>query len=189
MFRKLAQILLMSLALLVTGLANAGTITFEDGAYTGDALAPGYQGFQWSNMYALPGASYAGTGYENGVVSGSTIAFNGSADPASFWRAETFSLLSIEVTKAWTAGITRFEGFSGGALLFSMDIFSTTLAPTHAIFNWHGIDKVTMSDPFATYQSAIDDIVIGEVPEPSTMLLFLLGLACIMVWSNKKLRH
>jgi hypothetical protein len=188
MFRKLPQILLMSLALLVTGSANAGTITFEDGAYTGNAITSGYQGFQWSNMYAMPGADLAGTGYENGIVSGTTIAFNGSADPASFWRAETFSLMSIEVTKAWTAGISRFEGFSGGALLYSMDVFSTTLAPTHVVFNWHGIDKVTVSDPFRSFQTVVDDIVIGEVPEPSILLLFLLTLPCAIAWSNKKSR-
>lgn len=188
LFRKVSQILLMSLAL-VTGLANAGTITFEDGAYTGAVLAQGYQGFSWSNMYALPGATLPGTGYENGIVSGSTIAFNGSANPASFWRAETFSLMSIEVTKAWVEGITRFEGYSGGALLYSMDVFSTTLAPTHTTFNWHGIDKVTISDPNRTHQSVLDDIVIGEVPEPSILLLFLLALSFAMAWSNKTSRR
>jgi hypothetical protein len=174
--------------------ARADIIDFEDGAYTGNALSAGYHGFNWTNMYGYYGYFVPGTGYEHGVVSGKTMAFNGDATygigakPGIITRDTPFILESVYVTKAWNDGTTRFLGYRDNTLLFSKDVFATTTQPTFATFGWTGIDKIVISDIDMSFQTVIDDLNFSEIPEPASGLIILTGIVAIAT-SRRKRNH
>jgi hypothetical protein len=74
-----AVLALLSLA----GAAHADVITFDDialGSGSNQALADGYQGFNWDQVFAHdPGSVHAGSGHETANVSGENVAFNANA--------------------------------------------------------------------------------------------------------------
>jgi hypothetical protein len=148
--------------------ASATVVTFDD-------LPSGMV----NNGYHTPSTSNGG--YWTGLVSGKNAAYNSSFEPAYFSSAASFSLQSIEVTKAWANGFTHFEGYVGNTLTYQMNVFSTTSGPTHARFDWSNLNKVIMSDGNQTYQSVIDNLTINAaaVPEPATGATMLAGLAMI----------
>lgn len=180
---KTTVLKLFSSAILATNgiSAMATVITFDDivtnGTYV--EIQNGYGGLTWDNFYAIDSNFHTGSGYQLGTVSQPNTAFNSSADPASFSSASAFNLTSIEVTKAWSDGFTHFDGYVGSTLTYSMDVFSTTTAPTLALFNWSGLSKVTMSDGNFTSQTAIDNLTVSAVPEPETYAMLLAGLGLI----------
>lgn len=163
------------------GFAHANTtITFDDlPTATKEAeIADGYSGFNWDNFYILTPTSstYSATGFANGVVSATNVAFNAWAEPAAFSSTAAFTFVSAYVTKAWDNGVTHFDGYVGNTLTYSVDVTSTTAAPTLATFNWVGVTKVIVSDANKTGQSVIDNITVAAVPEPETYAMLLAGL-------------
>lgn len=174
--------------------ATATVLDFED-AYTGNALTV-YRGFTWQNIYGFPGTSMPGTGYFNGITSGTNVAFNGDANvgegakTGSFWSTdgEFFSLQSINVTKAWQPGVTRFVGYVDGSPILTKDVFSSTLAPTHAVFNWHGLTRIDIVDLDKSMQSVFDDIHLNEVPEPTPLSIIFGGLAALVFSRRQRKR-
>ncbi|BAN34336.1 hypothetical protein SCD_n00488 [Sulfuricella denitrificans skB26] len=185
-------------ALVISGsvsTAQAATITFDNldtssGSYA--QLQNGYAGFNWDNFWAVDGLNYydpndpTAIGYTTGVVSPNNVAFNGFADPASFSSTTIFSLESAYVTKARDAGLTHFDGYNGASLLYSMDVYSTTTAPTFVTFNWAGLDKVVMSDGDGTAHTAIDDITVNSVPVPAAAWLLGSGLLGLIGVARRK---
>lgn len=168
--------------------AMATTITFDDLPSTiGElAIANGYAGFNWDQFYVLDGIQF-GAGYANGVVSPSNVAYNGYERPASFSSATAFTLNSLYITKAWNVGNTHIEGYSGASLLYSVDVSSTTTAPTFVSLNWGGLTSVkfTTSGVGQTH-SAIDNITINAVPEPETYAMMLAGLGILGFAARRK---
>lgn len=181
--KKLALILTVASSLFISTAADALVINFDDLPGNQSAIQNGYAGLNWNNFYVLNGINYGGnTGYTTGTVSGQNVAFNAWDAPATFSSNTAFDLNSIMVTKAWNAGITHFDGYVGNVLTYSMDVFSTTLGPTLATFNWTGLSSVTMSDGNGTNHTAIDNLTInqsGNVPTPATGALLLTGLGLI----------
>lgn len=178
--KSLWQLCLIGL-LAVSGPASAELVDFE-GPYRPNGPLPGDFGFNWKNMYFHYGHLFPGTGYEHGVVSGSMIAFNGDADtvhgakPGSIYRATPFLFESVYVTKAWKNGMTRFTGYLDDVPLFTEDVYATTEAPTFAVFNWSGINKIAISDIDISYQTVLDNLSFSEIPEPTCGALMLAGL-------------
>jgi opacity protein-like surface antigen len=168
--------------------ALAEVITFDDintaNGYV--QISNGYHGFDWNNFYVIPSNYYPSSGYDFGTVSAPNVAFNASANPASFSSVTAFSLNSVEVTKAWDAGITRFDGYVGNTLTYSMDVTSSTTAPTSAVFNWSGLNKVVMSDGNSTNHTAIDNLSVTAVPEPETYALMLAGLGLMGAMARRR---
>lgn len=175
--------------------ACADLITFDDiDTSISSALVPdNYRGFEWSNTFvAINGTKplWVGTGYEHGMVSGPNVGVNGGGDSVYFSSKTPFDLHSMYVTKAWHDGITHFDGYIGTTLTYSVDVFSTTLAPTFVTFDWSGINKVVMSDGDYTMQSAIDNIdyvlldpipdpAPNPVPEPQTYAMLIAGIGIL----------
>lgn len=180
--KKIALIIMM--AMNIAG-ASAATITFDDLGGSTSPIANGYAGFNWSNFWSLDGLSY-GAGYSAGVVSARNVGFNGYDSPASFSSASPFSLDNAYVTKAWGAGLTHFEGYNGATLLYSMDVYSTTTAPTFVTFNWTGLDKVVMSDGDGSQHTAIDNITVNSVPVPAAAWLLGSGLLGLVGVARRK---
>jgi PEP-CTERM motif len=189
--KKLAVALAVASTLAVGTAANANTvITFDDLPLNtiGIPIANGYAGLNWSNFYVVDGLTIYGgtTGWTAGVVSPPNVAFNAKADPASFSSGTAFSLVSMDVTKAWYAGITHFDGYVGNALTYTMDVSSTTTGPTLATFNWTGLNQVTMSDGNGTLHTVIDNLTISSVPEPETYGMMLAGLGLVGFISRRR---
>lgn len=170
--------------------ALAATITFDD--LTPDvgehAIADGYEGFQWANFYTLNGAvSYPGSGYDTGTVSHAYVAINGHGEMASFRSTTAFNLDSLYVTKAWENGVTRFEGYVGNVLTYSLDVHATTAGPTFVSFDdWNNLNMVVMSDGDGSLHSVVDNITVSAVPEPGTYAMLLGGLAMLGAVSRRK---
>lgn len=185
--KKLAFAMMM--ALNIAG-ASAATITFDEltPGTSGEAIPNGYAGFNWDNFYALDAQNFLGgaSGYGHGMVSPTNVGLNAFHNPASFSSATPFTLESAYVTKAWTAGITHFEGYSGASLLYSMDVNSTTTEPTFVTFNWTGLTKVVMSDGNNTQHTAIDNITVNAVPVPAAAWLLGSGLIGLVGVARRK---
>ena len=185
--KTLAASVIFSLGAIASSAASATVITFDD--IPSGMIGNGYQGLNWNNMYVTtPNASNGG--YWTGIVSGQNVAYNSSFQPAYFSSATSFSLQSIEVTKAWANGFTRFEGYVGNTLTYQLDVFSTTSGPVHVQFDWNHLNKVIMSDGNQTFQSAIDNLTINAatVPEPATGATMLAGLAMIAFMTRRRSR-
>lgn len=169
--------------------ASATVITFDDVPAGGTAteITDGYRGLDWDNYFVLDAFQYnPNSGYAYGVVSGKNVAGNGFGDPASFSSSTPFSLQSLYLTKAWYNGFTRIEGYSGTTLAYSVDIYSSTTVRTFAYLHWGNLTKVVLSSPDGSWQTAVDNIMINEVPEPETYAMLLAGLGILGFAARRK---
>jgi hypothetical protein len=148
--------------------AQALTINFDDLPRTQQNQFPlipnGYQGFTWDNFATIEPTAPAtvaffpnGSGYQNGVTSGTKLAFN-ALDPgspslggsATLSNATAFTLNSANLVGAWRNGMTvlvqGFEGTSNTAS-FSQNVVVNTLSPNNVSFNFTGVNRVTFTSP------------------------------------------
>ena len=130
--------------------ASAVVITFDDlpaPAAGGSVVPNGYSGLNWSNFYYLNGVTYGASGYQNGVVSPTNVAYNGWGSPASFFASATpFFLRSTYMTGAWNNGLTvTVTGSLNGVQKFSKVVVVNATGPTLVNFNWAGINQVNIS--------------------------------------------
>lgn len=190
------------------GLAVGQTVlTFDDLLDDGGhALPTGYAGLSWTGFYYLNAVtnSFNPSGYRNGLVSGSNVAFTNSAiSNGSFHNASLFTFNSIYLTGAWSDGLNvEVQGYVGGLSGTRVDDTNVTVNASGPLFfapNWSGIDTVnfivsggTQHPGFAPDngngpQVAMDNLSITPVPEPSTIALLTLGgLALIALSKSRK---
>jgi len=171
---------ILSLALLLASFgASAGVIGFDD--LPGDetqAVANGYQGFDWDNVGVIRADAYPGSGYETGTVSFANTAFNRDGAPAVISRAGGFNFVGAYFTSAWLEQEISFEGWRNGQLLFTTDVSYVidTLAPQWVQLGWSGIDTLVIYNSSPT-PWAMDDFT---VPEPASLALFGAALAGLL---------
>lgn len=186
--------------LAMSGEAHASTLTFDD-IGIGGHIPDGYGGLQWSPYFHYLAASdnaalFGGSGYDNGTVSGSYVAYNNSAQVISASGA-TFDFNSAYLTAAWNTGLNiTVTGMQGAVTAYSQTVVVNTTAPALFTFNYLGIDQLIFSssggtsDLFPQYGDdgthfVIDDMRINEpvsqpVPDSASAFALLgLGLAGI----------
>jgi hypothetical protein len=190
---KFTKTLLVA-ALLATGAihASAETLTFE-GFSNMNPVPSGYGGLNWNNFSVLSDTSTSG--YLNGIVSGTSVAYNSWANPASISSTTAFTLNSAFFTGAWNNGLT-IHVTGSGATNYSADIVVNTTSPTNYVFNWTGLTSVNFSSSGGTpagYSGsgahfAMDNMTINvaAVPEPETYALLLAGLGIIGATARRR---
>lgn len=179
--------------------ASFAVIGFDDIA--DGEIADGYAGLNWENMFVLtPGSSstYAGSGYENGMLSPRKVAYNAYGDDACALKSvDPFNMYSAYFTAAWQDGLTLvIEAYLANN---SVDIIQVELdhdAPTFVEMNFVGVDKVRFSTIGGTEvpgldgdgkHFAMDNLdLVGAVPEPFTMALAGLSLAAAARMRRRK---
>jgi hypothetical protein len=183
------------LAALLAGVAavpaNAAVLTFDDIAADSIGYIPdGYGGFDWTNMAYIQGSAvYPTSGYENGAVSGTYVAFNDSEFIASA-AATSFNFYSAYLTAAWRNGLSiEVQGFLGATMLYNQTVVVNPNSPTLFNFNYFGIDRLQLRGIGGTYAGfgwdgthfAMDNFDAAGVPEPMSLLLLGSGLAGLAV--------
>lgn len=180
--------IVLSLALAIcSATASAGVVTFDDlsGDFT-EAIADGYQGFNWTGMGAIRSDAFPGSGYETGAVSPANTAFNRDGGIAAISKAGagTFDFVGAFFTSAWLDQELSFEGYANGQLLYASaaSFVIDTMTPLWVQLDWSGIDTLVVYNSSGT-QWAMDDMT---VPEPSSVALF--GIAA-MGWMAARRRR
>lgn len=183
------KIMLGFYLLLCTSLASAAVINFDDlSGNSADAIADGYQGFNWSVLGSVNGSEYPATGFEAGVTSGSNAAYNWNGFDVSILLAAegSFDFIGAFFTAAWYGDYFHeisFEGWLNGVLVYSLDsaIALASNSPTWIQLDWAGIDQLNIYSSLAGLDYwAMDDFTVAintaNVPETSSLVLMLMGL-------------
>lgn len=170
----------------------AQTITFEDATCHDCGIPPGYHGLNWANFYFANTAVLPPSGYVNGVVSGTWVAFNANGTPADLLQGSSpFTLNSGYFTAAWNDGLTlNVTGYVGGIATDFASFILNTSGPQLLTFDWTNLDDVffvTSGGTNAGYigtgtQFALDNLTVDQpvtVPEPASMTLFGTGLVSL----------
>lgn len=206
--KKALLILMISSALIIGSIvpAMAGLLDFETPQTDADGLMlDEYGGFNWLNMYVVDGATeypspdFLGSGYENGVVSGSQVAFNGFAEVTMISSDKNFDFYSAYFVAAWNNGLNvTIEGYNDGALAYTKNITVDTTGPENFCFNFIDIDQLRLSSWGGNDAGlggegthfAMDDLTFcancNPVPIPTTLILLGTGLAGIAGIRKKK---
>ena len=176
---------IFSLLMLASAGASAGVIGFDD--LPGDetqAIANGYQGFDWDNLGAIRADAYPGSGYGTGAVSPANTAFNRDGGIAAISQAGGFHFVGAFFTSAWLEQELAFEGWRSGQLVYSTDVSYVidTLNPRWIGLDWAGIDTLLIYNSSGT-QWAMDEFT---VPEPASSALFGVAALAGLMTSRKR---
>ena len=181
----------VALSVLIIGMLSAShaaalTLSFDDVtsgnfAYPLQSVSPDYGGLTWSEYWGvLRGAYHTGSGYEQGVVSGEYVAYNGGAQPVVI-TGSTFDFSGAYLTSAWTNTLDILvQGYGGGSLLYSQTVQAVNSQPTWFSFNYTGVDELRFFSTSSIF--AMDDFIFdfsSPVPEPATAFLLGSGIAII----------
>ena len=167
-FLQYKKIFLVSI-LAFTSKANALLINFDDRS-SGEELTT-YNNLTWNNFIANTYPTLD-SGYRNGTVSPSFIAFNGVGNPGYISKSDLFNLTSAYFTAAWNNNlvltVTGFSDEIGTVQKYSSEYTLQTTAPSKITFNWTGIRRVLFSSSGGVYAAlsgsgthfALDDLCI-----------------------------
>lgn len=170
--------------------ADAAQLTFDELPLSNDGIPipNGYGGLQWSNFYELDAVTYPrASGYRPGMISQPNVAFNGFGTPASLSSTTPFNLNSGYFTGAWNDGLQlEVKGWIGLTLAYDNTYTLSATAPSLINFNYLGVSSVDFisfgGTPYPGYgtasgtQFAMDNLAVTIVPEPSSVVLLILGM-------------
>ena len=169
--------------------AQAAILDFEGSSVGG--------GFSSSNLFTRNSLGQ-NNGYGHGVVSGSNIAYNGSALTASLSSLSSFLFNGAYFTGAWNNGLSiTVNGFLGGVATLSKTFVVDSLAPTWQSFDWT-VDSLSFSSAGGVNQGyggsgshfAMDNFtyneVLSSVPEPETYAMFAVGLGLLGAFVRRR---
>lgn len=198
--------MLLSLGLSGAISTQAAVITFDDLPATElDAIPDGYQGFNWGAA-SMANVSYFNqnvlpdTGFANGVVSGDYAAFNFLATTSNISTSsgEQFDFNGSYLTAGWNDGLNiEVSGFLNSVLLFTQTVVVNTNAAQWFDFNFLGINSLSLRAWGGTSIDGtqgndffvMDNFTVNEsasVPESSSLILLLLGVAGILLGRKTK---
>ena len=172
----------------------AATVLDFEGLSDRSKIPDGYGGFNWSEYFwTLDAINFEAnpSGYLNGLVSGSNVAFSAYASGIGFGLTSgTFALNSLYVTGAWNDGLNvEIVGYRLGSAVRSATVVVDTAGPRHVVLNWGGLDWVGLRSYGGVHHEGyigsgehfvMDDVEVNSVPVvpgPLAALPFLLGLA------------
>ena len=191
--KLLKTLLVSSIVAMASTAAFADTLTFE-GLVGYDPNVSHYGDLTWNNFYLLDSSStsLSNSGYHNGTVSGTQVAYNAFGNAASFGSTSAFTFNSGFFTGAWNDGL-QIHVVGTGATAYSKDFVVNTASPSLVVFNWTGLTSVTFSTSGGTPHGysgigkhfALENITVNEavtaVPEPESYAMLLAGLAAMGV--------
>jgi hypothetical protein len=181
---------------LTTLAQDVQTLTFDGLPAPGTYASPvpaGYGGFQWNNFNYLNGADFVASGYQNGVVYGENVAFNGAGNSALFNNSRVFDLDSGWLTAAWNDDLSvEVQGFAGSTRVYDNTFILNATAPTQIVFNYLQVDSVEFissgginhSYDGSGTQFVMDNVTV-TVPEPNSTMLLLFGSLLIGVRQSR----
>lgn len=186
---KLSLLKSLVASLLVFGglsAAKAQLLTFDSLPGNQTPVPAGYGGLNWNNFDYLDSSTMIASGYVNGTVSPSRVAYNAFGTQASVTSASTFDLTSLYLTAAWNDGLSvTIDGYLSGSLLYTNTFVVNTSGPTFELLNYLGVDEVRFVSSggvshgfggsgthFVLDNVALNGAGVSAVPEPSTYGLF-----------------
>jgi hypothetical protein len=181
---KLVYVVFASVCLLaVSTSANAAVLGFDD--LTSDvtdavAIPDGYGGLNWDNFNVIHEDFYTTSGYGNGTVSESYVAYNAYANPAWVTSDTTFDFNGAYLTAAWDDQDLRVVAYLDGAVVQDVTVPIVTTGPTWYDFNFTGIDAVNFISTVSHF--AMDNFTYDEtatIPAPGAILLGTLGTGLV----------
>ncbi len=204
MIRSATRVLLGGLLLcMATANSARADLLLDFEGLASEAPLDTYGGFLWENMFSLVASDVDPSGYVNGLVSGTNVAYNGFGDDASVALGPDgtglFNFRSANLTAAFNDGLSIVvSGFKDGDLLYTMTVVVDTTGPTLFDFEFLGITLLTFSSSGGTpagfttgsgTQFVMDDMVLSSavVPEPSSLSMAVLGLASLTgAWKRRR---
>ena len=150
----------------------------------------------WNNFYVLANTDAPNSGYANGAVSGTNVAYNGFGSQA-VTSGSPFTFNSAYFTAAWNDGLNvTVTGFLLGSQVDQTTFTINTAGPFLETFDWTNVDTLKFDSSGGSHHAgfigsgthfAMDDFRFNEavssaVPLPSTAIvgLTLLG-GCVGV--------
>ena len=202
--RKAIAITLMSMLVVIcvcTVPVQAVTLDFE-GLGSNVYIPNGYGALNWTNFGVLDPVldGAVPSGYVNGIISGTHVALNAYADPASVLQTTSPIVLhSAYLTGAWNDGLNvRADGYLGGILTYTKTVTVSAFHPTLVSYEFGNVDRVQWTSwggvdagfPNGSgTHFAMDDLSYDAVPEPSSLLALgtgLMGFASLIGGKRRK---
>jgi hypothetical protein len=191
--KKSLALLALSFGLIDNPVTQAAVITFDDlpAIEFANVIDNGYQSFDWSWFNYIDKFALPNTGFEKGVVSGKYAAYNDFAATATI-SGNLFDFNGAYLTAGWNDGLKiEVSGFVNGAEQYTKTVVVNTAQAQWFDFNFFGIDALSFRSyggernpqlDFDGEHFILDNFTYNEprpatqVPEPSSMILFCLGI-------------
>jgi hypothetical protein len=178
-------------------------VTFDDiHSYSQGVEVPSaYQGLSWSNFWVLNSTLFSNglgaTGYCFGMVSPSNVVFNGLGNPAEIDSPGTnFNFLSAYLTGAWNSNLSiEVEGFNAAQEIYDTIVVAGATNATLFTFDYFNIDRLYFDSyggesagfgQGAGENFVMDNFTFEFVPEPSTILLTVLGAVPLCAFLRRR---
>ena len=197
-YKQIMCTLLVVMFTPMLGMGSSSVLTFDDIGYVtiyGD-IPQSYGGFNWDSdeigYCNTTFGGFAGTGYENGAVSGTYAAYSRDIK-VSITGNSFFSFIDAYFTAAWSDSLNiKIMGLSEGMVLFEETMIANTNVPVQFTANYNGIDEVLIDSGVEVNPHLDDSKVFFLVddfrtadfvpaPLPPAIILFGTGIISLVI--------